>query len=87
MLAKAKMEAILNFPRPTSKKELMQYLGLVGYYKKFCPNCSTITCSVITLLRKDAKFSWAESCQLAFDKNMALLINHPVLTAPDFSKE
>jgi hypothetical protein len=56
-----------------SKKELMQYLGLVGYYRKFCPNCSTITCSVITLLRKDAKFTWAESCQLAFDKNMAKL--------------
>lgn len=65
----------------------MRYLVMAGCYRKICLNCSTIACSLITLLKKDVKFSWAESCQLSFDKNMALLINHLVLTALDSSKE
>ena len=83
----AKVEAILDFPRPTSKKELMRFLGMAGYYRKFCPNFSTVTSSLTNLLRKDVKFSWAESCQLAFDKVKAILTSYPVLTAPDFSKD
>ena len=83
----AKVEAILDFPRPTSKKELMRFLGMAGYYRKFCPNFSTITSSLTNLLRKDVKFSWAESCQLAFDKVKAISTSYPVLTAPDFSKD
>jgi len=71
----AKMEAILNFPKPKSKRKLMRFLGMGGYYRKFCPNCSTITSSLANLLRKGVKLSWTESCQFAFDNIM------------DFSKE
>ena len=35
----AKVEAIVNFPVPTNKNQLMRFLGMVGYYRKFC-NCS-----------------------------------------------
>ena len=31
--AKAKTDAISNFPKPTSKKELMRFLGMSGYYR------------------------------------------------------
>ncbi len=30
-----KIQAIQDFPPPTTKKELMRFLGLVGYYRSF----------------------------------------------------
>ena len=32
----AKVEAIAGFPIPTSRKELMRFIGMTGYYRKFC---------------------------------------------------
>ena len=30
-----KIEAVRNFPVPTSKKKIKQFLGLAGYYRRF----------------------------------------------------
>lgn len=32
-----KVEAIRNFPRPVTKRDLRAFLGLVGYYRRFVP--------------------------------------------------
>ena len=32
----------LLFPRPETKKQLMRFLGMAGYYRKFCPNFSAV---------------------------------------------
>lgn len=34
----AKVMAVRQFPQPTTKKELMRFLGMVGYYHCFCRN-------------------------------------------------
>ena len=34
----AKVEAISDFPVPTGKRQLMRFLGMAGYYRKFCNN-------------------------------------------------
>ena len=31
----AKLDALVSFPRPSSRKQLQSYLGLAGYYRKF----------------------------------------------------
>lgn len=36
----AKVTAIEQYPVPTTKKEVMRFLGLVGYYRSFCRNFS-----------------------------------------------
>ena len=36
------MKAISDFPVPTCKRQLMRFLGMAGYYRKFCDNFSVI---------------------------------------------
>ncbi|XP_077977779.1 uncharacterized protein LOC144433347 [Glandiceps talaboti] len=83
----AKVEGIVNFPVPRNKKELMRFLGMVGYYRRYCPNFAIIANSLTSLLKKDSKFVWSESCQDAFVKIKAILTSSPVLAAPDFSNQ
>jgi hypothetical protein len=46
----AKVEAIAKFPIPTNKKELMRFLDMTGFYRKFCPNFSSTVLLVHLLL-------------------------------------
>ena len=82
----AKVEAVQSFPAPTTKKELMRFLGMAGYYRRFCHNFSDVVAPLTDLLRKNAKFLWSAECQSAFDRVKAILSSGPVLAAPDFSK-
>ena len=85
MPIEAKIKAISEFPIPDGKKQLMRFLGMAGYYRKFCSNFSTITEPLTNLLRKRNKFIWSERCQKSFDKLKAVLISVPVLKAPNFN--
>ena len=38
----AKIEAIAKFPVPEDKKGLMRFLGMAGYYRKFCHHFSSL---------------------------------------------
>ena len=77
---------IVQFPTPTNKRELMRFLGMSGFYRKFCANYSTIAAPLTDLLKKGVKFVWSDSCHESFNKIKALLINEPILQAPDFKK-
>ena len=83
----AKVKAISDFPVPTCKRQLMRFLGMAGYYRKFYDNFSVIAEPLTNLLSKRTKFIWANDCQKAFDILKAILENEPVLLAPNFAKE
>ncbi|XP_061744139.1 uncharacterized protein LOC133543542 [Nerophis ophidion] len=78
----AKVAAIDNFPVPATKKELMRFLGMIGYYRNFCCNFSTVVSPLTNLLKGGAKFIWSEECQQAFQNAKLLLTSAPVLAAP-----
>ena len=78
----AKVAAIDSFPAPSTKKELMRFLGMIGYYRNFCCNFSTVVSPLTNLLKGSAKFIWSEECQQAFQNAKLLLTSAPVLAAP-----
>lgn len=54
-----KVSAMLEWPQPSSVKELRGFLGLTGYYKKFIKNYAQLSKHVTNLLRKGS-FNWNE---------------------------
>ena len=64
----------------------MRFLGMAGYYRKFCKNFLRIAEPLINLLKKSTKFKWNDKCQDAFDRLKAILKSASVLLAPDFDK-
>lgn len=38
-----KVQSVMNYPIPKIKQEIMQFLGMAGYYSHFCSNFSMIT--------------------------------------------
>ena len=82
----AKIQTIVKYPIPTSRKELARFLGMAGYYRNFCLNFSEIAAPLTNLLSKKVKFVWTDDCQLAFDKVKLLLQKSPVLNSPDYEK-
>ena len=82
----AKIQTIVKYPIPTSRKELARFLGMAGYYRNFCLNFSEIAAPLTNLLSKKVKFVWTDDCQMAFDKVKLLLQKSPVLRSPDYEK-
>lgn len=81
----AKVQAILDFPAPRTRQQLMRILGMCGFYRKFVPNFAAVTAPLPNLLRKGMRYVWTEECQVALDQVKAILSCEPVLTAPDFT--
>ena len=80
----AKIQAIVSTPR--DKQQLMRFLGMAGYYRRFCCNFSLVTAPLTNLLKKNVKYEWTPTCQAAFQKVKAMLSSYPILMAPDFHK-
>ena len=53
-----KIEAVVNWDRPTNVSEVRSFLGLVGYYRRFVEGFSRIAAPLTQLTRKNVKFVW-----------------------------
>ena len=56
-----KLEAVENMPPPKTPKEVRQFLGLVGYYRKFVPKFADIARPLTNLTKQDVKFECQKS--------------------------
>ena len=81
-----KLDSIKHMPMPNSAKEIKQFLGLTGYYRKFVPRFADISRPLTTLTKKDAKFEWTSTCQKSFELLKEALCGEPVLKYADTSK-
>ncbi|BHF60739.1 hypothetical protein SprV_0100370500 [Sparganum proliferum] len=46
----SKVEALRNFPPPTSKRQLQRFLGMVNFYRRFLPNCACLMLPLTNML-------------------------------------
>ncbi|XP_061716630.1 uncharacterized protein K02A2.6-like [Cydia pomonella] len=74
-----KIAAIVNAPAPSNLTQLKSFMGLVNFYAKFCANMSDILKPMYSLLKKNVKWNWDESCDDAFKKIKKVLSSAPVL--------
>ena len=79
-----KVEAILNFPRPNSKKPLSSCMSLASYFYRFLPNFAHIVSVLTDLLRKNVHFPWSEKAGTAFVEIKQKITSSPILTTPHF---
>jgi hypothetical protein len=74
-----KVEAIDRFPTPTNPKQLKTFCGMISYYRRFIPNCSSIASPLYKRLKKDANFEWTEVQENAFQYLKSKLTSRPIL--------
>ena len=81
-----KLDSIEKMPAPRTPKEVKQFLGLVGYYRKFIPQFADIARPLNALTCKSVDFVWDEICEKSFRLLKQMIIQEPILVYPDPNK-
>ncbi|KAH0712645.1 hypothetical protein KY289_008604 [Solanum tuberosum] len=78
-----KIEAVQNWPRPTSPTYIKSFLGLVVYYRRFIEGLLSISSPLTKLTQKTEKFQWSEVYEKNFQELKKKVNYFPVLTLPE----
>ncbi|PHT85500.1 hypothetical protein T459_07606 [Capsicum annuum] len=81
----AKINAMVNWPKPKSLKSLRGFQGLTGYYRRFVQSYGIISRPLTNMLNKNA-FQWNEEIELAFERLKEAMTTVLVLALDDFTK-
>ena len=71
---------------PKNQKGVREFLGMVGYYRRFINRFADAARPMTKLVRKETKFDWSEDCQAGFEYLRSCLTKAPILKYPDPSK-
>ena len=86
-----KVQAIRDFPPPTSQTKLRQFIGLVNFYHRFLPHCAELMQPLHRLLDstkpRTQTLAWTDSTLAAFNATKealakATLLSYPQSNAP-----
>jgi hypothetical protein len=75
----SKVKEVLEWMSPMTVSEVLSFLGLAGYYRRFITNFSKIAKPITELLKKGNKYAWSKACDEAFKHLKKLLTTSPVL--------
>uniref|UniRef100_A0A8C1XXR9 ribonuclease H n=1 Tax=Cyprinus carpio TaxID=7962 RepID=A0A8C1XXR9_CYPCA len=79
-----KVDAVRNWPTPTTIKELQRFLGFANFYHRYIQNYSSITNPLTSLLRnKPMSLSWTPAATEAFNSLKEAFTTAPLLVHPD----
>jgi len=78
----SKIQAVQEWPVPTSVTEVRSFIGLCSYYRRFVRDFAKIAEPLHRLTGKRAKFEWDDTCQLAFEELKYRLTSSPILAMP-----
>ncbi|GJZ12183.1 putative reverse transcriptase domain-containing protein [Tanacetum coccineum] len=83
----AKIESIKDWTSPKSPTEIRQFLGLVGYYRRFIEGFSKIAKPMTKLTQKKIQFVWGDKQEAAFQLLKQKLCSAPILALPEGSED
>ncbi|GJV17174.1 putative reverse transcriptase domain-containing protein [Tanacetum coccineum] len=82
-----KIESIKDWASLKSPTEIRQFLGLVGYYRRFIKGFSKIAKPMTKLTQKKVKFEWGDKQETTFQLLKQKLCSAPILALPEGSKD
>lgn len=83
-----KIKAVKDFPIPKTTKQIKGFLGLTGYYRKFIKDYAKVAKPLTECLKKDAVINNKDIRFIeAFELLKTQLVNEPILSYPNFTKE
>ncbi|GKA00924.1 putative reverse transcriptase domain-containing protein [Tanacetum coccineum] len=78
----AKIKSIKDWASPKTPTEIRQFLGLVGYYRRFIKGFSKIAKPMTKLTQKKVAFEWGDKQEAAFQTLKHKLCSAPILALP-----
>ncbi|CCO31917.1 Retrotransposable element Tf2 155 kDa protein type 1 [Rhizoctonia solani AG-1 IB] len=85
-LDKLKIQAVQEWPTPTTVKQVQSFLGFANFVRRFVANFSQIARPLHNLVKKEVKWQWTEKEETAFRELQKAIINAPVIVHADPSK-
>ncbi|CEL53077.1 hypothetical protein RSOLAG1IB_11209 [Rhizoctonia solani AG-1 IB] len=85
-LDKLKIQAVKEWPTPTTVKQVQSFLGFANFVQRFVANFSQIACPLHNLVKKEVKWQWTEKEEGAFRELQQAIINSPVIVHANPSK-
>ncbi|MCG7869005.1 MAG: retroviral-like aspartic protease family protein, partial [Candidatus Thiodiazotropha taylori] len=79
----AKVEVIKEWPRPQSRIQIRQFIGLINYYRKMIPFCADRVRPLTRLTKKGVKFDWGPEQEASFNDLKNCLMESPILGFPE----
>ncbi|GJY37297.1 putative reverse transcriptase domain-containing protein [Tanacetum coccineum] len=83
----SKIESIKDWASPKSPKEILQFLGLAGYYRRFIGGFSKTAKSMTNLTQKKVKFECGDKQETAFQPLKQKLCSASILALPEGSED
>ena len=77
-----KIDDVKCWPVPDCLKSVRQFLGFVGYYRRFIPCFADIAEPLVALTGKEIPFVWRPECATAFLRLRDALVRAPILAFP-----
>lgn len=78
--APSKTRDVQRFPELKTPRQVQQFLGLTGYFRKFIENYALIARPLSDLLRNGRKFEFGENQRRSFESLKQAITQRPVLT-------
>ena len=79
-------QRIAVWPTPQNVQEVMKFLGLASYHRRFIHKFAEIARPLHQLTEWGRPFKWTTECDTAFAELKLRLCTSPVLVFPDFTK-
>ena len=82
----AKTSAVKTYPVPKNVKEVLSFLELCNYYRKFVHNYSNIATPLTQLTHTNRQLVWNPYCQVAFETLKENLVSASILVFSVFNR-